>query len=60
MHANSEAEECRQRALECAQKALQATDPAVRLAYAELAEQWSRIAEYAETLEWPPEQPARR
>jgi hypothetical protein len=54
MHTNSEAEECRQRALECAQKALQATDPAIRLTYAELAELWSRMAEYAEALERPP------
>jgi hypothetical protein len=56
----SEAEECRQRALECAQKALRATDPAIRLAFAELAEQGSRIAEYAEALERPPKPPARR
>jgi hypothetical protein len=60
MPANSETKECQQRALECAQKALRATDPAIRLAFAELAEQWSRIAEYAEALERPPKQPARR
>ena len=56
----SEAEELRQRAADCARKAVEATDPAIRQTYAKLAEQWSRIAEYAEALERPPKQPARR
>jgi len=46
-----QAEECRERALECGRKALDATEPALRSMFAELAEQWTRIAEHLGELE---------
>jgi hypothetical protein len=42
------AEECRERALECARKSAEATEPALRSMFAELAEQWTRMAQYLE------------
>jgi len=52
-----QAEECRERAVECARKALEVTEPAFRSMFAELAEQWTRIAEHLEELERRPRGP---
>jgi hypothetical protein len=43
-----QAQECRERALECARKAQESTDPAARSMFAELAQQWFRLAEMLE------------
>jgi hypothetical protein len=45
------ASDCRRRAVEFAQKALSVPDPNLRLTYSELAEQWSRAADFVEELE---------
>jgi len=43
-----QAQECRERALECARKAQESTDPPARSMFAELAQQWARLAEMLE------------
>jgi hypothetical protein len=43
-----QAQECRERALGCERKAQEATDPSARSMFAQLAQEWARLAEMLE------------